>query len=314
MITHSPIFAVRRAADSWARSQGFEDASVIPPAEQPRALRELCVSTGENDATMRATLVELWGQGNERGQALQSFSGAPTASAPSAPASGGRSQVEARLQPTRGKDYGAPTTELPRFSAQKYWDADSTPPALACLSRSVGRLFPSSGARTPAVEAGIVLASLMHDVAYYYGGNSTDRDNADRLFGAQIPWFVGLIDKSSVEAARTAACVDEAAVNLGGGFPFRESYSWSYGWKKNDRGYASLNPGENERVRAVARESLAEVVGAIAASKFTVSGILKEKLQRATPAHQEAVKAAVVEMAKALKPLLDGGGAGVPGF
>lgn len=314
MLTHSPIYAVRRAADSWAQSQGFEDASAIPPAHQARALRELGASTGESDATVRAALVALWGQGNERGQTLKAYSDAPTASAPPSTVAAGRSQVEARLQATQGKDYGAPTTELPRFSVQKYWDADSTPPALACLSRTVGRLFPSSGARTPIVEAGIVLASLMHDVAYYYGGNSTDRDNADRLFGAQIPWFVGLIDKGSVEAARTAACVDEAAVNVGGGFPFCESYSWSYGWKKSDRGYASLNPGENERVRNVARDSLTEVVHAIAEGRFKLSGILEEKLARANLAHQEAVKAAVVQLAHALKPILDAGGAGVPGF
>lgn len=34
------------------------------------------------------------------------------------------------------------------------------------LSRAVSSMAPTSGARTPEVEAGIVLASLMHDVAY----------------------------------------------------------------------------------------------------------------------------------------------------
>jgi hypothetical protein len=191
--------------------------------------------------------------------------------------------VLTRVAARTGVEYGSPTAHLPRFDVQRFWDADSTPPALACLSRGLGQLLPSSGARTPTIEAGVVMASLMHDVAYYYGGNSTDRDSADRLFGAQIPFFVGLLDKGAVAAAERTAAVDVMAVSAGGGFPFRESYSWSYGWEKRDRGYASLNPGEAERIQGVARETFKQVVGQIASGTFQLSDVLREKLSRADP-------------------------------
>lgn len=225
-----------------------------------------------------------------------------------------RQRTDARVASGAPKDYGAPTVHLPRFDVARFWDADSTPAALACLSRGVGRALPTSGARTPEVEAGVVLASLMHDVAYYYGGNSTDRYNADQLFGAQIPYFVGLLDPAAVAAARRTAVVDVAAVDMGGGFPFCASYSWSYGWAKSDRGYATLNRGENEKVQAVARETFTEVVKQIASGRFQLSGALKAKLEAADPLHRDAVKAAVVRLARKLVPLLLAGGRGVPGF
>ena len=63
-------------------------------------------------------------------------------------------------------DIGAPASTLPKFNVSKFWDADSTPPALACVSRSVGGWVPSIGARTAKVVAAVLMASLMHDVAY----------------------------------------------------------------------------------------------------------------------------------------------------
>jgi hypothetical protein len=95
-----------------------------------------------------------------------------------------------------GRDPSRPTRTLDPFSVQKYWDADSTPAPLAKLSRLIGRLDPRSPARTPQIEAGIVMASLMHDVAYYYGGSEAQKAIADSLFGQQIPYFVEQVGSS----------------------------------------------------------------------------------------------------------------------
>lgn len=212
-------------------------------------------------------------------------------------------------------DIGRPASTLPRFEVQKYWDADSTPAALASLSRAVGSVAPKSGGRTPTIEAGIVMASLMHDVAYYYGGWSADRERADQLFGAQIPFFAGKLDPEAVSSAKVAAMVDVAAVRVGGGVPFHESYSWSYGFAPAQRGYATLNPGQSEQVQRIARGTFREVVGQIASGQFLLSDVLAAKLAKATPEYQAEVKASIVKLCQALQKDFENGAAGeIPGF
>ncbi|MCC7073461.1 MAG: hypothetical protein IT383_19270 [Deltaproteobacteria bacterium] len=228
-----------------------------------------------------------------------------------------RSPRATNLQATRAApDIGRPASTLPRFDVARFWDADSTPACLACASRALGTLV--AGARTPEIEAAIVMASLMHDVAYYYGGNSTDRDLADDLFGRQIRAFVARLKPNDPEAERAAArtaAADVAAVQLGGGFPFGKSYSWSYGFDHANRGYASHLPDEAAKIRAVAREAFTEVVRQIAAGDFELSDVLKEKLATAKPEYQARFQEAIVRLAKSLRVDLQGDNAdSIPGF
>ncbi|MBI1947966.1 MAG: hypothetical protein HYS27_19910 [Deltaproteobacteria bacterium] len=213
-------------------------------------------------------------------------------------------------------DIGRPASTLPRFDVERFWDADSTPPALACLSRKLGDLLP--GARTPEIEAAIVLASLMHDVGYYYGGNSTDRDRVDDTFGLQIRHFVGKLKPGDEDAARAAArtaAIDVAAVQLGGGCPFNQPYSWSYAFAGHDRGYASHLPDEDAKIRAIARGTFADVVAQIAACDFEPSEVLKGKLAKAPAAYQRRFLDAMVRLAKAVQTDLKAGKANtIPGF
>ncbi len=213
-------------------------------------------------------------------------------------------------------DIGRPASTLPRFDVARFWDADSTPACLACASRALGSMV--AGARTPEIEAAIVMASLMHDVAYYYGGNSTDRDTADDLFGRQIQAFVARLRPNDPEAERAAArtaAADVAAVQLGGGFPFGQSYSWSYGFAKPDRGYASHLPDEEAKIRDIARGAFADVVRQIAAGTFELSDVLKGKLAAAKPEYQERFKDAIVRLAKGLHADLRSDRAhSIPGF
>ncbi len=211
-------------------------------------------------------------------------------------------------------DIGAPASTLPKFNVSKFWDADSTPPALACVSRSVGGWLPSSGARTPKVEAAVVMASLMHDVAYYYGGWQDQKSAADALFGKQIVAFAGKFGAEVQNSAKTTAAIDQAAVALGGGVPFEESYSWSYGLPMDQRGYATLNPGEQEKIRAISQQTFKTVVNQIAEGKFKPSDVLKGKLAKADPAYQQEIKEALVALAKSLQKDLKTNPSSVPGF
>lgn len=209
-----------------------------------------------------------------------------------------------------------PTHTLKRFDVAKYWDADSTPPALAALSRTVGALAPTSGARTPEVEAGIVLASLMHDVAYYYGGDVEQKAAADALFGKQIPYFASKLshDPKVTSAAQMAAAVDVSAVTLGG-LPSAESYAWSYGLKTSQRGFAPLQPGEAQAISKVARETFESVVKQIAEGDFKLSGVLAGKLAGLDPPYREQLTASVVTLAKRLEADRQAGRAhDIPGF
>ena len=159
------------------------------------------------------------------------------------------------------------------------------------------------------------MASLMHDVSYYYGGSSDDKGRADRVFGEQIPYFVGKLDPSAVEAAKIASMIDVAAVKLGGGVPFKTSYSWSYGFEPSQRGFATLDRGENKKIDTIARETFKQVVDQIADGRFKPSDVLKGKLAAATPAYQAQIKANMVALAKVLQAELKKGTArDIPGF
>lgn len=213
-----------------------------------------------------------------------------------------------------GRDPARPTRTLDRFSVERFWDADSTPPALAALSRVVGKLHAGSGARTPAIEAGIVMASLMHDVAYYYGGSEAQKSAADTLFGAQIPYFVGKLDPASAKPAELTAAIDVDAVAVGGGWPFSESFSWSYGLPPPERGFHTLAGGEATRIRQTAREVFREVVDAIAEGRFQTSDVLKEKLKQAGAEHGAHVVEHVKALAHALRDELRSPRSTIPGF
>lgn len=219
-----------------------------------------------------------------------------------------------RAAKTATADIGAPASTLPRFNVKKFWDADSTPPALACVSRSVGSWLPNSGARTPKVEAAVVLASLMHDVSYYYGGWQDQKSAADSLFGKQIVAFAGVFGPETKNAARTTAAIDQAAVALGGGVPFEQSFSWSYGFAQSERGFASLNPGEQEKIRSIGQQTFKTVINQIAEGKFKPSDVLKGKLAKADPAYQQEIKDSLVTLAKALQKQLKTDPSKVPGF
>ncbi len=214
----------------------------------------------------------------------------------------------------RAPDIGAPATTLPRFSVDKFWDADSTPPALASLSRGVGGWLPKSGARTPQVEASVALASLMHDVSYYYGGWQDQKAGADDLFARQIVSFAGRLSPEAKQAAQLTAAVDKAAVALGGGVPFDKSYSWSYGFAQADRGYATLDPGEAEKIRGISQQTFRTVVNQLAEGKFKPSAVLKGKLAKADPVYQQQFKEELVRLAKSVQAQLKTDPTSVPGF
>lgn len=212
-------------------------------------------------------------------------------------------------------DVSRPASTLPRFSVDKFWDADSTPPALAAISRAVGGWAPRSGARTPDIEAGVIMASLMHDVAYHYGGSIADKAAADKRFGDQIPYFVSKLNPDAVDASRVTAAADVAAVTLGGGAPFLESYSWSYGFDKlQQRGFQALAPGERTKIHSIEQQTFRQVVDQIADGKFQPSEVLKNKLAAVPPEYAEQIKTNMVKLAKALQVELRKGGSNIPGY
>ncbi|MBN8451685.1 hypothetical protein [Accumulibacter sp.] len=202
--------------------------------------------------------------------------------------------------PFLDKEMARPTELLTPFDPQRSWDADSTPPALAAFSRKIGQLFPGIGARTPEIEAAIVLASLMHDVAYYYGGSRSEKDDADSLFRQQIPFFASLLNKEAGPVARVTAFVDEMAVTIGGGHPFQEDYSWSYGFEKAKRGYTRIDQTEALKIRCCAQGVFRHVVREISDRKFVLSDVLRKKLAAAEPDYREKLMAAVVRLAEEL--------------
>lgn len=196
-----------------------------------------------------------------------------------------------------------PTDPLAPFDPQRFWDADSTPPALAAFSRKIGELFPEIGARTPDIEAAIVLASLMHDVAYYYGGSLSEKKAADRLFRKQIQFFASLLNKKAGRVATVTALFDELAVMIGGGPPFQEDYSWSYGFEKTKRGYTQLDPAEAMKIRRCTQDVFRDVVREISDRKFELSDVLRKKLEAAETEYRQKLTSGIVRLAEELTHL-----------
>ncbi|QLH51673.1 MAG: hypothetical protein HWD57_19130 [Candidatus Accumulibacter cognatus] len=207
------------------------------------------------------------------------------------------------MEPNRDQAKERPTDQLEPFDPQKHWDADSTPPVFAAISRELGELLPGIGARTPEIEAAIVLASLMHDVAYYYGGSRSEKKAADELFSKQIPFFASLLNQETVQEAKVTAFVDKLAVTIGGGPPFQKDYSWSFGFEKAQRGYTELDPTEAMKIRCRAQYVFVKVVRKIAVQKFELSDVLRKKLAAAGSGYREELKDAVVRLAKELTRL-----------
>ncbi len=196
-----------------------------------------------------------------------------------------------------------PTDLLAPFDAHRFWDADSTPPALAAFSRKIGNLFPETGARTPDIEAAVVLASLMHDVAYYYGGSLSEKEAADRLFREQIQYFASLLNERTGQVAAVTALFDQLAVMIGGGPPFKEDYSWSYGFEKAKRGYTQLDPADAMKIRRCARDVFRDVVREIADRKFELSDVLRKKLEAAETEYRQKLTMGIVRLAEELTRL-----------
>jgi hypothetical protein len=208
-----------------------------------------------------------------------------------------------------------PADTLTKFSVQKYWDADSTPAMAAALSRIVGKFLPASGARTPEIEAGVVLASLMHDVAYYYGGNEVQKAAADALFAQQIPAFVAMLNPKLKDAAERTAAVDRLAVQKFGGEPFDKDYSWNYGLAKGLRGYRLLDEGQAAKIQQVARKELQTLVGDIKSGRLDLSPVLKKKLAQLPADYRAEIITQVRLMAQSLDAeFKKDGGKSIPGF
>jgi len=111
------------------------------------------------------------------------------------------------------------------------WDLDSTPDLVRRLSRALGT-------RTPELEASIALASLGHDIRYFYAGSQSMRQEADLLFKEEINEFAALLHSGGAKADLVSSA-DWLAVNLFGGWPFKMPYSWGYGLPEDQRGYTS---------------------------------------------------------------------------
>jgi hypothetical protein len=213
------------------------------------------------------------------------------------------------------KRMSAPTKALSRFNATTHWDSDSTPSALRTLSRATGKAWSQSGARTPKIEAAVVMASLMHDVRYYYGGDASARRNADKIFGQQIVAFAKTFGPDVGRAAQVTAKVDQAAVGLGGGFPFNQDYSWGFGFHQKARGYVKLEPSEQTEIGKVARETFKDTVKQIAAGTFEFSAAQKDKFNHpGDPSYGKALKSELQVLAKTLLAEMDAGKTKLPGL
>ena len=184
-----------------------------------------------------------------------------------------------------------PFDTMPTFDVQKHWDGDSTPAALAELSRTVAAVLPNSGARTPVIEAAIFMASLMHDCGYYYGGTAANRAEVDELFRKQIVYFATMLDPTAADAATRTAAVDEVAVQFGGGRPFDEPYSWSFGFEDlAERGYRPLAAGQEEKIRKHKQNVFRDAVRAITTQPgaFGVDSAIEPKLSTMKPVDRRA--------------------------
>jgi hypothetical protein len=207
------------------------------------------------------------------------------------------------------------TKRLPLFNPRKHWDADSTPGPLRDFSRNVGKLWGNTGARTPKVEAAIVMASLMHDVAYYYGGSGTQRAQADETFGKQIEAFGALFGPDIGKATRATALVDKVAVRAGGGFPFKEDYSWGFGNPESQRGYTKLGAAEGQKIHGIAERTFRSTVQKIADGTFEYSKVQKQKFGKPDdPAYGKALEKEMRVLAKKIMEQVDQSPGTIPGL
>ncbi len=220
-----------------------------------------------------------------------------------------------RAQKTARVIQSSPTQSLPRFNPRKHWDADSTPGPLRDFSRNVGKVWGNVGARTPKVEAAIVMASMMHDVAYYYGGSSGQREKADETFGAQIEAFGKLFGPDIGKATQATALVDKVAVRVGGGFPFKEDYSWGFGKPENQRGYTTLNAAEGKQIHGIAERTFRSTVKKIADGTFEYSTVQKQKFAKPdAPAYAKALEKEMQALAKKVLAQLESSPGSIPGL
>lgn len=165
-----------------------------------------------------------------------------------------------------------PFSNLSPFEASRHWDLDSTPDLARKLSRWVGT-------RTPEVEAAIIMASLKHDVRYYYGGSAEMKRDADEGFAQEIQDYGDVLGVKGA-IARIVADVDRLAVDLGGGAPFDQPYSWGYGLLKGERRYVVLATGEQPRIEALAKAESNTVIQQLATGTFAFT---EQQLSIITP-------------------------------
>ena len=142
---------------------------------------------------------------------------------------------------------------IPRapFDLGKDWDLDSTPWWFKRISRRLG-------VRTPELEAAIILASLGHDIRYYYGGTRDMKDEADRAFEREIIVYAGIL--GGPEWAERAAGVDRFAVGLFG-IPSAAGFAWSYGMPPLKRGFTPPSPTQRRTIDQVVQTLYLRVVG-----------------------------------------------------
>lgn len=176
------------------------------------------------------------------------------------PLYGKKPEEGARENPKR------PYETLARFDPATHWDLDSTPDNLRQLSRTLGF-------RDGAIEAAIVMASLRHDIRYYYGGTgggwslwSGDKEAADKAFRGEIIDFAGRLSDNDLKA-RLVADVDFAAVTVGGVPELNKPYSWSYGLS-GPKGYFGISDAERAQIQTFANNTFADVVHQLATGSF----------------------------------------------
>ncbi len=149
--------------------------------------------------------------------------------------------AHAAVKAVRDPNYEAPPEP---FDMGRHWDLDSTPMLIKLLSRGLG-------IRTPKVEASLVLASLAHDVRYYYGGSRERKSDTDARFAHDLRRYARMIDASRVGFVASA---DLAAVKMFGGAPFIAGYAWSFGKKRwSERGYREAGSETLAAIDEVAR-------------------------------------------------------------
>lgn len=129
--------------------------------------------------------------------------------------------IHEQLRKAQGSDYVVPSV---RFKLNTHWDLDSTPKPARMLSRALG-------IRTLQFEKAIILASLPHDIRYYYGGSLSMKNKADRLFEQDLHKHAATTGAGGVSVR---AWGDRMAVAIGGSNPLT-AYGWGYSRKRGAR-------------------------------------------------------------------------------